>query len=58
MTTDRATTRVHEQAALIRALVDELIRCAPSDPRVAALREQLREEEHRLAELVKRTAAA
>jgi hypothetical protein len=39
------------QAALVRSLLDELVRYAPDDPRAAALREQLEDETRRLAQL-------
>lgn len=45
------------QCALIRSLSDEVDRCSPSDDRTAALREQIREEEARLAELADDPAA-
>lgn len=45
------------QCALIRSLSDEVDRCSPSDDRTAALREQIREEEARLAELADDSAA-
>ena len=38
------------QHAFIRSLGDEVDRCPESDERAAALREQIREEEERLAE--------
>lgn len=48
---------VNRQWAVIRALTDEVQRCCPSDFRVAALREQLRDEEKRLAEALADPAA-
>ncbi len=49
---------VNRQWAFIRTLSDEVDRYSPSDLRAAALREQLREEETRLASLLAHAAAA
>jgi CheY-like chemotaxis protein len=48
---------LRSQAALVRALVDEVSRHHPSDPYVANLHEQLGEELSRLADLAPRGAA-
>jgi hypothetical protein len=48
---DEHTSRVRAQAALVRALLDEIARYASSDPRALALREQLAEESARLDSL-------
>ncbi len=49
---------VNRQWAFIRTLSDEVDRYSPSDLRALALREQLREEETRLAKLLAEPAAA
>ena len=49
------SARIRAQAALVRALADEITRYVASDPRAAALREQIEEERTRLERLESRT---
>ena len=49
---------VNRQFAFVRALADEIDRYPPLDFRAEALREQLREETARLAELLDQSSAA
>lgn len=46
------------QAALVRALADELEHYSPTDPHARLILEQLREEEDRLAHMLGESAAA
>ena len=43
---------LNRQGAFVRTISDEVDRCSPSSLRASALREQLREEETRLAKLL------
>lgn len=54
---NRPMTILRQQSAFIRALVDEVGRHASSSPRVAALLEQIREEEERMARWLSESAA-
>jgi hypothetical protein len=56
--TNWVRTLVSRQMALVRTLSDEVYRYSPVDLRAVALREQLREEEARLAELLGDSAMA
>ena len=56
--TNWVKTLVNRQLALVRTLTDEVRRYSPVDLRAVALREQLREEEARLAELLDDSAMA
>jgi hypothetical protein len=58
MSTNTTKTRVRQQGAVVRALADELCRCAESDPRIAALREQIREEQSRLTQWLGESSTA
>lgn len=49
---------LNRQSAFIRTLDDEMARHASSPPRAAALREQLREEQARLAALLQEPLVA
>ena len=56
--TTRVAALLNRQWAFVRTISDEVDRCHSSDLRAAALREQLREEEMRLAKLLSDPAAA
>jgi uncharacterized protein involved in exopolysaccharide biosynthesis len=56
--TNWVKTLVNRQMALVRTLADEVHRYSAVDLRAVALREQLREEEARLAELLGDSAMA
>ena len=58
MPTNTTTNRLPQQQALIRTLLDEIGRCAESERSVAALREQIQEEEWRLDQLLAESIAA
>ena len=59
MPSNTTMNRLLQQQAFIRTLLDEIGRCAESGRPVAALREQIQEEELRLDQLLaERTAAA
>jgi hypothetical protein len=58
MPTNTTMNRLLQQEAFIRTLLDEIDRCAESEPRVAALREQIQEEESRLDLLLAESTAA
>jgi hypothetical protein len=53
---DGRSPSVRKQAALVRALIDEVDHCPPSDRRIAGITQQLEEEAARLRRLMMETA--
>ena len=58
MPTNTTMNRLLQQQAFIRTLLDEIGRCVESGRPVAALREQIQEEESRLDQLLAESTAA